>query len=203
MMHIGLDFDNTIVTYDSLFHKYALAEGLIASDVAMNKQVIRDTIRELPEGNDKWTVLQGVVYGLKMDEAEPADGVEGFLEACHSTNEVELSIISHKTLYPAMGEKVNLREAAMGWIRSRSLMDRFGVQLDHITFVGELEEKLKQISLRGCTHFIDDLPEVLLHPAFPKGVQRILYASNAPEGLPSDVLWLDSWDHIREHFFNG
>ena len=203
MMHIGLDFDNTIVTYNSMFHKYALAEGLIAPDVAMDKQAVRDTIRELPKGNDKWTVLQGVVYGLKMDEAEPADGVEGFLEACRSTKEVELSIISHKTLYPAMGEKVNLREAAMGWIRSRGLMDRFGIQEDHITFVGELEEKLRQIGLRDCTHFIDDLPEVLLHPSFPKGVQRVLYASKAPEDLPSDVLWFNSWDSIREHFFNG
>ncbi|KKK79684.1 hypothetical protein LCGC14_2831040, partial [marine sediment metagenome] len=107
MMHIGLDFDNTIVTYDSLFHKYALAEGLIAPDVAINKQAVRDTIRELPEGNDKWTLLQGVVYGRKMDEAEPAHGVEVFLEACRSSSEVKLSIISHKTLYPAMGERVN------------------------------------------------------------------------------------------------
>ena len=62
-MHIGIDFDNTIITYDNLFHKYALKLQLINESVAKNKQVIRDTIRKLPNGNDRWTELQGLVYG--------------------------------------------------------------------------------------------------------------------------------------------
>lgn len=193
-MHIGIDFDNTIVTYDALFHRLALDEGLIAPDVPVGKQAVRDAIRLLPQGNDRWTVLQGVVYGQRMGEAEAAEGVEEFLSACAARG-IELSIISHKTEYPAMGPQVNLRDAARAWIADHGFQERFGIDDDHITFVGELTEKLRQVGLRQCRYFIDDLTEVLLHPQFPADVQRILYsavplpAAQCPPGMHCFSAW--------------
>jgi hypothetical protein len=200
-MHIGLDFDNTIVTYDRLFHRAALDLGLIAAGVPARKREVRDAIRLLPGGEDAWTELQGVVYGRRMAEAEPAPGVEAFLAACSAAG-VRVSIISHKTEYPAIGERVSLREAARAWLAERGLLDRHGIAAADVLFLGTLAEKLAAIADRACTHFVDDLVEVLGHPAFPPGVERILYAP--PGGpTPAGVAVFDSWEAIGRHLFGG
>src|SRR4029453_7135915 len=62
-MLLGIDFDNTLVTYDQLFRVVALAGGLIDPDFAGTKQEIRDRIRLLPDGELAWQRLQGFVYG--------------------------------------------------------------------------------------------------------------------------------------------
>ena len=196
-MHVGLDFDNTIVTYDRLFHRVALAAGLIAAGVPASKRDVRDAIRRLPGGEDAWTRLQGVVYGSRMAEAEPASGVEAFLGACAAAG-VRVSIISHKTEFPALGERVSLREAARSWLAARGLADRHGIAPADILFLGTLAEKLAAIADRNCTHFVDDLVEVLGHPAFPPGVERILYAP--PGGAaPMGVVAFDTWEAIGRH----
>jgi phosphoglycolate phosphatase-like HAD superfamily hydrolase len=196
-MHIGLDFDNTIVTYDRLFHRAALERGLVAAGVPRRKREVRDAIRLLPGGEDLWTELQGVVYGRRMPEAEPAPGVEAFLAACSAAG-VRVSIISHKTEFPAIGERVNLRDAARSWLAARGLAARHGVDPADVLFLGTLAEKLAAIAARGCAHFVDDLVEVLGHPAFPPGVERILYAP--PGGaLPAGVLVFETWEAIGRH----
>jgi hypothetical protein len=198
-MHVGLDFDNTIVTYDRLFHRAALDRGLIAAGVPQRKRDVRDAIRRLPRGEEAWTELQGVVYGRRMPEAEPAPGVESFLHACSAAG-VRVSIISHKTEFPAIGERVSLRDAARAWLASQGLAARHGIDPADVMFLGTLAEKLAAIAERGCTHFVDDLVEVLGHPAFPAGVERILYAPAGGE-LPRGVVAFDSWEGIRGHLF--
>jgi len=196
-MHIGLDFDNTIVTYDRLFHRAALERGLITAGVPQRKREVRDAIRLLAGGEDAWTELQGVVYGRRMPEAEPAPGVESFLGACRAAG-VHVSIISHKTEFPAIGARVNLRAAARAWLAARGFEARHGLDPADVLFLGTLAEKLAAIAERACTHFVDDLVEVLGHPAFPPGVQRILYAP-AGGALPAGVIAIDSWEGIRDH----
>ncbi|MFC1767463.1 hypothetical protein ACFLZ2_02775 [Candidatus Margulisiibacteriota bacterium] len=198
-MHIGIDFDNTIVTYDNLFHKYALQLGLIGKEIDKNKQVIRDTIRKLPNGNDKWTELQGLVYGKYMDEAELMEGVADFLKACKK-NDVKVSIVSHKTIFPAIGPKVNLQDAAKKWLKDKGFIKMFGMKGEDIVFEERLNGKLSQIKDRKCTHFIDDLPEVLLHPDFPEGIIKILYSKNK-DCASGDVKCFDSWRSINKYLF--
>jgi len=200
-MHIGLDFDNTIVTYDRLFHLAALERGLIAAGVPRRKREVRDAIRLLPGGENAWTELQGVVYGRRMPEAEPAPGVEDFLRACGAAG-VRVSIISHKTEFPAIGERVNLRDAARAWLAARGLASRHGIAAADILFLGTLAEKLAAIADRACTHFVDDLVEVLGHPDFPPGVERILYAP-ACGTPPPGVVAFDSWEGVRGHLFGA
>jgi hypothetical protein len=199
--HVGLDFDNTIVTYDRLFHRRALAGGLIGPAVPARKKEVRDAIRLLPDGERTWTALQGVVYGRAMPEAEPAPGVDAFLLACRAAG-VRVSVISHKTEFPAIGERYSLREAARAWLAAQGFSDRFGVDPADIFFVGTLEEKLARIATQGCSHFVDDLVEVLGHPGFPTGVERILYAPGGG-AVPPGALLFRSWDAIRGHLFGG
>jgi hypothetical protein len=196
-MHIGLDFDNTIVTYDRVFHQAARERGLIGPGVPVRKREVRDAIRLLPEGERAWTELQGVVYGRLMAQAEPAPGVESFLAAC-SAARIRVSIISHKTEFPAIGERVSLRAAARAWLEARGFVARHGIDPRDVIFVGSIVEKLAEIAERGCTHFVDDLVEILDHPAFPPGVERILFAPSggAP---PAGVLLFDTWEGVRRH----
>lgn len=200
-MHVGLDFDNTIVTYDRVFHRRARAEGLIGPEVPARKKEVRDAIRLRPGGEEIWTRLQGVVYGRAMAEAEPAPGVEAFLVACRG-RAVRVSVISHKTEFPALGDPVNLREAAREWLEEQGFSARFGVDPADILFVGTLREKLAEIGGRGCTHFVDDLVEVLGHPDFPAGVARLLYAPGGG-AAPPGALAFASWEAIRRHLFGG
>ncbi len=186
--NVGIDFDNTIIIYDDVFHKYAVQLGLVSPEIEKNKQVIRDAIRMLPKGNDKWTELQGLVYGNYIGEARLADGVGQFLLICREES-IKVSIISHKTVYPAIGSKVNLQEAAKEWIELNGFYSKYGLSPEDVVFEETLEGKLSQIKNRGCSHFIDDLSEVLFHPNFPVGVKKILYSQSA------------GWEDIRSHLF--
>jgi hypothetical protein len=132
-----------------------------------------------------------------MPEAEPAPGVESFLAACAAAR-VRVSIVSHKTEFPALGERVNLRDAARAWLAARGFEARHGIDPSDVHFLGTLAEKLARIAASGCTHFVDDLVEVLGHPAFPPGVERILYAP--PGGAPpAGVVAFDTWEAIGRH----
>ena len=54
------------------------------------------------------------------------------------------------------------------------------------------EEKLARIAHEACTHFIDDLPEILDHPLFPSNVAKLLFApgNGVSEGsLPQASSW--------------
>src|SRR4029079_9696971 len=61
-MLIGLDFDNTIVRYDRLFHRLARKRGLIPDGIPVSKQAVRDHLRANGREAD-WTELQGMAYG--------------------------------------------------------------------------------------------------------------------------------------------
>lgn len=197
---LGIDFDNTIVTYDNVFYKYALKFGLISAHVRKNKKDIRDNIRLLSGGNEKWTELQGLVYGCYMNEAEPAKGIEQFLRICKGGS-VKILIISHKTVYPVLGPHVNLRESAKKWLLDRGFLSELGLSESDIIFTGTLEAKLTKIVEMNCTHFIDDLVEVLQHPNFPSSVERILYLPSGEVNLPGKIRRFKAWGSIQRYFF--
>ena len=74
MTLLGLDFDNTLVRYDKLFHRLAVNKGLIRKDLPANKTTIRDYLRKIGQ-DEEFTLLQGEVYGLRILEAEPSEGM--------------------------------------------------------------------------------------------------------------------------------
>ena len=177
-MHLGIDFDNTIVCYDALFHRVGVEGGLIPRDLPASKSEIRNYLRQIG-CEDDWTVMQGYVYGARMREAKPFSGVLDCLCACHAEG-IELSVISHKTRYPYLGERYDLHGAALAWLEQQGFFDpaRIGLSRDRTFFELTKEAKLQRIGQCGCTHFIDDLPEFLLEPGFPPGARRILFDPN-------------------------
>ena len=53
-MRIGIDFDNTIVSYDELFHKVAVEQALVSN--MQIKLAVRDYLRKI-DNEPVWTEL--------------------------------------------------------------------------------------------------------------------------------------------------
>jgi len=197
-MRIGVDLDNTIVCYDELFYSAAVERDLIAPDHAKSKESIRDSLRRAGRETE-WTELQGEVYGTRMQDAVPFPGVADFFWGMRQQG-VPVCIISHRTQYPFLGPRHDLHASARNWLSTNGFLgaDGPGHDVQDVFFEPTKLEKLQRISECGCTHFIDDLPELLAEPAFPEGVHRILFAPNGTSSPDDGVVTADSWAEVLE-----
>jgi len=199
-MRIGIDFDNTIVSYDQVFYRVAVEQGLVPDTVMKTKLKVRDWLREAGRENE-WTELQGYVYGTRMDDAETYPGVKRFLAWARGEG-IATSIISHKTKHPFMGPKYDLHEAARGFVRI-ALVDDEGplVPEDNVFFETTKDAKWARIASTNATHFIDDLPEILLNEAFPAEAVRMLFdPDNHHSCSEADVYVVHSWREVHQYF---
>jgi hypothetical protein len=201
-LRIGIDFDNTIIAYDQVFCAAAKLGGLIGADFSGGKQAVRDSIRLLPDGEQTWQRLQGQVYGKGISGATLIPGVDGFLRRCRAEG-CSVSIVSHKTEYGHYDpERINLRDAARQWMTANGLVEgEFGIPASNIFFEGSRSEKLARIAALSCTHFIDDLEEVLLDPAFPANVDRILFSECEQSNSGAPYVVCASWRDIEDRIF--
>jgi hypothetical protein len=196
-MLIGLDFDNTIVSYDTLFYKVAIEQNLIPLDLAINKIAVRDYLRSVDK-EILWTEMQGYVYGARMNEAEAYPGLFEALNILLASGH-ELFIVSHKTKYPFVGKKYDLHTAASNWISENlQIATQILIKNENIFFELTKEKKIERIAALNCDVFIDDLPEILLADQFPTKTLKVLFD---PEGyhLESSQLFnntTNSWQKI-------
>ncbi len=163
------------------------------------KKALRDALRVGPDGENNWRSIQAEVYGARMAEASLIEGAADFFGHCRDHG-VSVAIISHKTRYAAADPGgVDLHEASLDWMTAQGFFEkeRFGIDPSQVFFEASRADKLARIAALDCTHFIDDLEEVLLAPEFPKGVKRYLIsaAADAP-GLISCWNWRDITDDI-------
>ncbi len=197
-MHIGIDFDNTIVCYDALFHRVCLEKGLITPDVPENKSDVRNYLRRMGK-EDAWTEVQGYVYGARMSEASPYPGVIEFVTASRRAG-TPVSIISHKTRHPFIGPQYDLHQSARDWLEQQGFFDagRIGLAPENVFFELTKEAKLERIRACGVSHFIDDLPELLSAPEFPNEVQRILFDPNGLYAGEGKFIRTKSWEQTHK-----
>jgi hypothetical protein len=201
---IGIDLDNTLVCYDELFHSAARQEGLIERSTPKSKERIRDTIRLLSQGEDKWTRLQTIVYGPQMSGAETFEGSEDFLRHC-SARGTRTLIISHKTPFANLdGKQVDLRESALAWMAAKKFFasDGCGLSPDDVFFESTRSEKIERIHSLGCTHFIDDLAEVFAEHSFPRDIAKLLFAPHGAKIDNQDIKVFKAWRELDEFFFH-
>ena len=195
MLRIGFDFDNTIVTYDQIFHTVAVERGAIPPNTSANKKIIRDIMRAAGK-EDIWTEMQGYVYGVRIQEAQAFPGVINFMRACRERAEVY--IVSHKTRHPYAGEKYDLHAAASGWLQAKGLTEIANA----IYLEPTKESKLERIKTLNCDYFFDDLVEFLSLPTFPANCTPILFSPNPPTPLPPPLkLVVQDWaqaTHVME-----
>ena len=200
-MIIGVDFDNTIASYDDLMHRLAVEWDWVAAGMPKSKKLIRDALRALPEGELKWRRLQTQCYGPGMRDARPMEGFKEFLAVCKARS-IPVRVVSHKTEFANFGDPtVNLRAAALEWMTQQQFFSspEFGIGREHVYFEETREEKIERIRALGITHFIDDLEETFQEESFPPQVEKILY-SPQPIGQANGA-WrvFGSWGEIRKH----
>jgi hypothetical protein len=197
-VRIGIDLDNTIINYERAFGTAAAGLGLTFRDGA-GKTELRDRIRALDAGEERWQQVQAQVYGPAIGAAVPYAGVASFFE-CALARGIPLVIISHKSSVAAAApDGPNLRTAALNWLTEHGFVR--GAE-PPVFFESTRREKCERIARTGCTLFIDDLIDVFGDPAFPAGVERWLFAP-AAEGAPENCAdrVFHSWSALADAAF--
>jgi len=205
---IGVDFDNTIIQYDALFHRIAVSGGLVNESHLVDKTAIRDAIRTLDDGEMQWRTLQAKVYGQCIIEAHASTGVLSFFRKCREA-EVPVYVVSHKSEYSANapepgGTPINLRDAAWGWLEQHGFFNKnqIGLEYGHVFFEEKRVDKIGRIVQLNCNFFIDDLEETFLEPYFPSAIHKILYTKSEMSKPLSQVPNLNvigDWADIERH----
>jgi hypothetical protein len=200
---LGVDLDNTIVAYDDLFPRAAVDMGLIGPGIGKGKKGVRDAIRNLPDGETKWQMLQAEVYGPRMQEARPMEGAVEFFRECGERS-VRVYIVSHKTEFASYDTTgTSLRAAAMHWLQDLGFFgpEGRGLSREQVFFESTRQAKIQRIANLGCSHFIDDLEETFLEDAFPDRVLKILFDPYCNYGPGSGSQIFNSWAEINKFFF--
>jgi hypothetical protein len=199
-MLIGIDFDNTIVDYDSVFSYAADDMGFIPAGQTLTKAQTKALLLARGEGGEQaWQRLQGRVYGYYIDQATVFEGFATFSARMRARGH-RLSIISHKTEFGHYDpDRINLRTAALAWMEKRAFFAPAPVGLafqpEEIHFQPSRDEKITKIAALGCDVFIDDLPEVLLHPDFPTATRPYLFDPHDRHGN-CDLSRHQSWKSL-------
>ena len=193
-MVLGIDFDNTIIKYDELFHKIACEKGLISAELPKQKNAVRNHLRETGV-EDEWTIIQGEVYGERIKEAVPFSGTLETLQMLNA-KQIPINIVSHKTREPYLGPKRDLHAAALSWLKLNRIIDTEGpgVNEDQVFFEVTKEDKINRIVQIGCTHYLDDLPEIL--EMIPDGINKILFSPNGEGILNRNWTVIKSWKEL-------
>ncbi|MEM7503752.1 MAG: haloacid dehalogenase-like hydrolase [Pseudomonadota bacterium] len=198
-MLLGLDFDNTIVCYDQVFHLVASERGLVDNTIPQSKLAVRDHLRAI-DREDDWTELQGYVYGRRMDDAQPYPGAIEVIRWARRSANLKLCIVSHKTQHPFMGPKYDLHQAAREWIAGK-LTDELGplVEKDDVHFCATKDSKVERIAELACDVFVDDLPEIFALEHFPESTGQVLFDPDQHHGGFDAAHKVRAWSQLRSH----
>ena len=88
-------------------------------------------------------------------------------------------LVSHKTKTPYKGPKYDLHKSAINWLNKYGFFSKEGLNwnTDQVFFESTKTEKIERIKKLGCTHYIDDLEEIL--EALPISIKKIHYTPQA------------------------
>jgi len=207
IMRIGIDLDNTILSYTGLFHALAAEFGWIDAGCPVQKDAIKDSLKRVARsdglGELRWQRLQARVYGPDIDRAPLFDGFAEFVAMAREKGWA-LVIVSHKTEVSNLDPTVNLRRHARRTLAERGFFDSverggFGFTQADVYFENERIDKVRTIARLSLTHFIDDMPQVLEHEHFPRNTQPIL-CHDLARATHGPLLHLKDWHAVRDYF---
>ena len=193
-MIIGIDFDNTIANYTGVFHRVGVKLGWLPKEVGQTKEDVKAYF--INAGNEpKWTELQGIVYGKEINQAKPYLGCLKTLQQLKAQGHT-LKLVSHKTKYPIIGNKVDFHLAATNWLKSNHFVGEYNspFSLKELFFNETKELKISLIRQLKCDVFIDDLQNILTHPSFPLGCKKVWF-NNSKSNI-ADLPQLSCWSGL-------
>lgn len=191
---LGLDLDNTIVSYENVFRQAARERGVAVPAGVSAKNALRDHYHRI--GNpDEFTRLQGFSYGPGMTAAEPYPAFPGVLEGLLVSG-WQVWIISHRTRHPILGPKEDLHAAAQDWLARLGLFSDKSRCVAGMHLEETREGKLARIRQRGCAAFVDDLIEVLRDPAFPPACRPVWFSPARSGSDESGIEVIRKWSDL-------
>lgn len=196
-MIVGIDFDNTIADYTGVFHSAALTLGWLPESISTTKPSVKDYLIHT-YNEEKWTELQGIVYGRDIYRAHPYEHCFNVLSEMRNKG-YTLKVVSHKTIHPVIGEKVNLHNAALEWLEANKLINHQDSPLsrEDIYFNETKDKKIDCIRSLGCQVFIDDLISIFEHKCFPESCEKILFTPSHDQSIDL-VTSVHSWQEIAQ-----
>ena len=201
-LRIGVDLDNTIISYDKAFQNGAIVSGLVDKDCNLNKKALREFIRTKPDGEFEWQKLQGYVYGAGISEAVLFPGVYRFLWRCRE-RKIEIEVVSHKTEYGHFdSQKISLRDSATNFLKNHGLLDNKNPLIKKVTYKGSKQEKLDFIKHNNYEFFIDDLEEIIFSEEL-ESQKGILFSHEEPFIKNSNKAIAKSWENISQNILGG
>ena len=200
-IHIGIDFDNTIVDYGNIFTEMAIFLGFIDYSVKLSKDEVKKIIKESDDGERKWGILQSEVYGKGIRKALMMEGFSDFVNRCRACA-ISLYIVSHKSIsnpYDPMSR--NLQIPALDWMKRQNFFKKgaLGFNQKQVIFAETVDKKVEWIKKLNCSYFIDDLLKVLLHPRFPERTLKVQFLNESPEKNVSIVDYAGNWRSITNY----
>ena len=190
MINIVIDLDNTVAIYDDLILEICNDLKVGIPEACKSKLSISNYLKS-SDRNDLWTEIQGICYGPKMYQAKVATGFRKYAEFLKKSN-CRLTLVSHKTQFPASGLEVDLRLAARSWIDQ----NLYGV-FDTIYFENTLISKVSRIKKIDPRLLVDDLESVLLKSELGKD-RSVLIHNFETECRSQYYQTITTWDRVRQ-----
>ena len=182
---LAIDLDNTIINYDDLFYKVAKNKLSIQSNIKSKENIKKLIIKKYSE--KKWTEIQSTVYSQKIFEAKI---FPGFINEIKKLSKYcEIFIVSHKTLWPIYGKKINLHNKTKKFLKKKkiSFCKNSLIKEENIFFETTKEKKIKRIERIKPNYFIDDLESIL--KSIPKSINKILFNNKKNNRFENLTTW--------------
>ena len=202
LMRVGIDFDNTIASYDArLRRRCSQARGWVAARLRGSQGQLRDTVRLLADGEIKWQMLQGEVYGAAHGRGGAVSRAStDFLRAAARARTGTASSSATRPAFglrsapdrPAAGGAALARDERASSIRRLRAVRRNGVLRGHAR-----SARSRASSALGCEVFIDDLEEVFVRPGLSAdGRAHPVRDRQRQRLLRNDASSAATWDEI-------
>lgn len=194
---IGIDFDNTIVNYDSVF-TFLLKKKFNIYKSGLSKKSIRKLIINL-KNEKSWMQMQGQAYGKYMHKSIISPGFINFLYRS-ILNGSQIFIVSHKTKFGHFDKsKTNLRNESKKWLKKNvNFNKKICIPEKNIFFLSSIHHKIKKIKSLNLDFFIDDLELILENKNFPSRTKKILFNDSK---INNKIVNFPDWRNISHYIF--
>jgi hypothetical protein len=187
---LGFDLDNTLFDYSEAVQMAGWDLLQIPPSSKLTKEILKQTVqKEL--GDVVWTELQGLLYTAYLKFVTIDSQALELLRFLKHETPHEIQIVSHKTEFPIIGPRVNMRDLATQTFCN--LSNRYlGEDLDmKIVYQSTLADKITYINNFNFAVFVDDLWDVISNLRVK---HRIFFTSSRDSA--NDTTFTNSWTEI-------
>lgn len=195
-MRVGIDIDNTSIDYSLSFTRKAQDLTGVSLPRNMSKRDVQSFVVKT-RGEELWTQIQGSVYSESPLKAEVSEGLREFL-AIANIQQASVVFVSHKTRFPIVGPKVDLRKPVLDFMRLEKLIEP-APNNSKVVFCESPNEKLEVIRESNFDFFIDDLVSII--DKIPLSTQAVHYMCDCRHSPPLGHLAAIDWNSIGQHIF--